>query len=225
MPRDNTFKDLESGQSTGLRNNSSRITLPLSPTRAGERQEGESEDGDAFEWGPEHPCFPHQNPHVPLDSPLYQSTRIIRIQRDYMQVGDLAPTFTNLYPEVLDPLITEDEFRRIIHKVNTTLVDAFDPFSARAFIDVMMGFATFYLWEDLGLTGVKKQISDLERWIEIWNRDYGSKEGVTIIALRRTAFLSVRHSFSPLALCSINNVNRSTYKFLIRTSVSILVSD
>jgi hypothetical protein len=108
-----------------------------------------------------------------------------------MQVGDLAPTFTNLYPEVLDPLITEEEFRRIISKVNETTIEAFNPYGPRAMFDTLMGVATFWLWEDLGFVSVKKKLSDLERWIEIWNRDYGSKEGVSILPLRRTAYMSV----------------------------------
>jgi hypothetical protein len=111
-----------------------------------------------------------------------------------MQVGDLAPTYTNLYPEVLDPLITEEEFRRIITTVNETTKEAFNPYGSRAMFDTVMGVATFWLWEDLGFAGVKKKLSDLERWIEIWNRDYGSKEGVSILPLRRTAYMSVSHS-------------------------------
>ncbi|KAF2434782.1 hypothetical protein EJ08DRAFT_561485, partial [Tothia fuscella] len=151
----------------------------------------DGEEDDEFAWGPAHPCFPHPNPHVPLDSPLSNSTRIIRIRRDWMQVGDLAPTFTNLYPEVLDPLITEEEFRRVIKKINDTVIEAFNPFGARAWADVILGVATFWLWEDLGFAAVKSKLANLERWIEIWNRDYGSKEGVVIIPLRRTAYLSI----------------------------------
>jgi hypothetical protein len=189
--------DLESGRpSGGLRTTSSRASLPLTPTRPTENAdlENASEEDEEFAWGPSHPCFPHPNPHVPLDSPLYNSTRIIRIRRDWMQVGDLAPTFTNLYPEVLDPLITEEEFRRVIKKINDTVTEAFSPYSVRAWADAVLGVATFWLWEDLGFAAVKGKLRDLERWIEIWNRDFGSKEGVVIIPLRRTAYLTVSAS-------------------------------
>jgi hypothetical protein len=54
-----------------------------------------------------------------------------------------------------------------------------------------MGIATFWLWEDAGFTGVKKQLAELERWIEDWNRDIGAKEAVKIIPLRRTGYLTV----------------------------------
>ncbi|PSN70911.1 hypothetical protein BS50DRAFT_630964 [Corynespora cassiicola Philippines] len=153
--------------------------------------DGDGDDTSEYAWGPSHPCFPHLNPHVPMDSELYESTRIIRIRRDWMVKGDLAPTFANLYPEILDPLITEDEFRRVVKKINDTLVDVFNPFSFRAWLDAVMGVATFWLWDDAGLTHVKRQLADLERWIEDWNHECGEKEGVKIIPLRRTGYLTL----------------------------------
>ena len=79
----------------------------------------------------------------------------------------------------------------LIKHINDALVDAFDPFTFRACLDTVMGVATFWLWEDAGLTGVKKQLASLERWIEDWNRDVGVKEAVRIIPLRRTGYLTV----------------------------------
>ncbi|KAI4624784.1 uncharacterized protein J4E87_005263 [Alternaria ethzedia] len=195
-PAPHADKDIEAGrnhQPAGL----SRVSLPGSGrTSLHSRRSGSAADDDAdavseFPWGPSHPCFPHPNPHVPLDSELYNTTRIIRIKRDWMMKGDLAPTFANLYPEILDPLVTEDDFRILIKKINDTLVDAFDPFTFRACLDTVLGIATFWLWEDAGFTGVKKQLADLERWIEDWNRDIGSKEAVRIIPLRRTGYLTL----------------------------------
>ncbi|OMP89099.1 Ras modification protein ERF4 [Diplodia seriata] len=115
-----------------------------------------------------------------------------------MIAGDLAPTFANLYPEVLDPLITEDQFREIIKKINTQLQMAFDPHTTRAWVDAVMGAATLWLWEDLGLTGVKKTLKELEEWMEEWNRTEGAKEGVKIIPLRRTGYLTVRTTLACL---------------------------
>ncbi|KAK8171710.1 Golgin subfamily A member 7/ERF4 family-domain-containing protein, partial [Phyllosticta citrichinensis] len=151
----------------------------------------EEETDEEYPWGPSHPCFPHLNPHAPVGSSLYNSTRIIRVKRDWMLVGDLAPTYANLYPEVLDPYISEDEFRDIIKKLNTELAAAFSPWSARAAFDAVMGVATLWLWEDLGLTGVKKRLRRLEEWMEQWNRLKGVKEGVRIIPLRRTGYMSL----------------------------------
>ncbi|KZF19151.1 hypothetical protein L228DRAFT_271410 [Xylona heveae TC161] len=147
--------------------------------------------GDEYAWGPSHPCFPHMNAHVPLTSPLYSSTRIIRIKRDWMIEGDLAPTYSNLYPEILDPLIPEGEFRMIIRKLNDDLIDAFNPFSFWNTLDGIISLLTFWLWEDFGFARIKRRLAALERWIEAWNRDVGAKEGVRIISLRRTGYLTL----------------------------------
>ncbi|KAH7390557.1 Golgin subfamily A member 7/ERF4 family-domain-containing protein [Pyrenochaeta sp. MPI-SDFR-AT-0127] len=175
----------------------SRVSLPGSQrtsigSRSGASAQGDDDDAASeFPWGPSHPCFPHPNPHVPLSSSLYDTTRIIRIKRDWMIKGDLAPTFANIYPEVLESLVSEDDFRLLIKKINDTLTDAFDPFTWRACLDAVMGVATFWLWDDAGLTGVKRKLAELERWIEDWNQDVGAKESVKIIPLRRTGYLTL----------------------------------
>ncbi|KAK3313419.1 Golgin subfamily A member 7/ERF4 family-domain-containing protein, partial [Apodospora peruviana] len=151
------------------------------------------------EWGPQHPCYPHLNPHVPVDSPEYVNTRVIRIRRDWLLEGDLAPTFSNLYPEILDPAgVTEQEFRRIIEKLNGELVPIFSPYNWRNILDGVMGVATGWLWEDFGFTGVKTRLKKLEKWIEQWNADMekqlGHVEGVVpprIIPLRRTGYMTL----------------------------------
>ena len=176
-----------------------RVSLPgsgrtsLSRTRS-QRTDGDGDDVSEYPWGPSHPCFPHPNPHVPLGSELYETTRIVRIKRDWMVKGDLAPTFANLYPEILDPLISEDDFRDVVKKINDSLVAAFDPFTFRAWLDTVMGIATFWLWDDVGMTGVKRQLKELENWIDRWNREVGQKEAVKIIPLRRTGYLTVRQA-------------------------------
>jgi len=105
--------------------------------------------------------------------------------------GDLAPTYSNLYPEILDPLLPEDQFRKIIEKVNQTLVPAFDPYSTSNWVDFVMGVLTGWFWDDLGFGGVKKRLRLLEQWLVEWNRDIGSAEGVKIIPLRRTGYMSL----------------------------------
>ncbi|KAF2637799.1 hypothetical protein P280DRAFT_96717, partial [Massarina eburnea CBS 473.64] len=168
-----------------------RSSLPSRPDSMRSANEEEPDDASEYEWGPDHPCFPHPNPHVPFHSELYDNTRIIRIKRDWMIKGDLAPTFANLYPEILDPVISEDEFRKVLQMINDSLVEAFDPFSFRAWLDTFMGVATFWLWDDAGLTQVKRKLTDLENWIESWNRHTGVHEGVRIIPLRRTGYLTL----------------------------------
>jgi len=204
-------RDLEAAKTPQrLKHSTSRASLPATPrtptvpasaidvtpsTNLGRPDTAPEDAGEEeFPWGPLHPCFPHMNPHVPLSSPEYTETRIIRVRRDWMQVGDLAPTFANLYPEVLDPLVSEDEFRRVLQHVNNEVIAALTPWSARAWLDAAMGVATLWLWDDLGLAGVKTRLAKLEAWIERWNRDVGAQDGVKIIPLRRTAYLTVCHS-------------------------------
>ena len=164
----------------------------------------------ADEWGPSHPCYPHLNPHVAVDSPEFVSTRIIRVKRDWLIRGDLAPTFSNLYPEILDPAgLPEQEFRRVIEKLNSDLVPIFNPYGWRNIIDGVMGLATGWLWDDFGLSAVKGRLKKLEKWVEEWNErmrkqaaaNAGRKGGddatavPQIIPLRRTGYMTVSSVF------------------------------
>lgn len=158
----------------------------------GGREGGEGTDvAEELAWGPAHPCFPHLNPHVPLGSNEYLTTRIIRIRRDWMIRGDLSPAFSNLYPEILDPLLPEQEFRRVIAHINGELLNAFNPFSVRSWIDSAMGLLTGWFYDDLGGPAIKGHLKRLEAWIDNWNRKVGEKDGVHIWGLRRTAYMSL----------------------------------
>ncbi|PGH30414.1 hypothetical protein GX50_06819 [[Emmonsia] crescens] len=169
--------------------------FPSFPSANGNHSSGGGgADGDVAEelaWGPSHPCFPHMNPHVPVTSPEYQNTRIIRIRRDWMIKGDLAPTFSNLYPEILDPLLPELEFRTVIAKINNELISSFDPYSARNWLDGAIGLITGWVWDDFGATGVKGHLKSVEQWLEHWNATVGISEGVKIWSLRSTGYMSV----------------------------------
>lgn len=173
-------------------NNSLRAsTFASYPSNGGNNTTSAEPDSEEIAWGPAHPCFPHMNPHVPLQSEEFTTTRIIRIRRDWMVKGDLAPTFSNLYPEILDPILPEQEFRRIIAKVNGELVKAFDPFSLRNWFDSAMGLITGWIWDGLGFAGIKTHLRNVEDWLEKWNREVGSKDGVRIWSLRRTAYMTL----------------------------------
>jgi len=106
-----------------------------------------------------------------------------------MILGDLAPTYSNIYPEILDPLLPEQEFRYIIDHINTSLVRAYDPFAPANWIDGVLGFLTGWFWEDFRGGGVKGELKRLEAWIEDWNRTVGANDGVKLISLRRTGYL------------------------------------
>lgn len=158
------------------------------PSNTGQQQPDVAEE---LAWGPAHPCFPHINPHVPVESQEYVTTRVIRIRRDWMVKGDLAPTFSNLYPEILDPLLSEQEFRKVIAFVNDELVKAFDPYRFQNWIDAALGLVTGWMWEDLGAPAIKRHLRRVEAWIQNWNREVGAKDGVYIWSLRRTAYMSL----------------------------------
>lgn len=161
----------------------------------GEDGEGEGEGGEDesdFEWGPQHPCFPHPNPHCEPDTREAQETRVIRVKRDYLIAGDLYPQYANLYPEILDPLVTDDEFRIVIGRVNEIMEQAFSPDTVRAWVDAILGIATGYFWEDLGFTGVRSGEKEMEGYIYQWNQER-EKEGrdVRLVQPRTTGFMTL----------------------------------
>lgn len=156
------------------------------------RSVGTTNTTSDFAWGPSHPCYPHPNPHCLPTSPEYHSTRVIRVRRDWLASGDLYPQYANLYPEILDPLVSDTEFRTLISNINARLKAAFDPFSTRAWVDAVMGAVTGFVWEDLGLTGRKRGERGLEAVLERWNaeREREGKE-VRVVGLRGTGFMSL----------------------------------
>ena len=162
---------------------SKRSSLPINPY-----------DVSNLAWNPSHPCYPHPNPHMPLFSPLHETTRIIRIPRDWMIVGDLAQTFSNTYPEILEPWVSEQDFRTLITGINERLILTFSPFGWRAWMDILLGVLTGWIWEDAGLAGVKKGCRDVESFIENWNGRLGLEKGdeeaelVKAVPLRRTGY-------------------------------------
>ncbi|KAI5864527.1 Golgin subfamily A member 7/ERF4 family-domain-containing protein [Durotheca rogersii] len=198
-------KDLERGPSVlSRRHNGSNASLPggigSAISSSNSSIMGDPDQPDlGEEWGPQHPCYPHLNPHVPINSPEYSSTRIIRIRRDWLLQGDLAPTFSNLYPEILDPAgVSEQEFRRVIEKLNGELIPIFNPYNWRNILDGVLGLLTGWIWDDLGFTYAKTRLRNLENWIEKWNAEMekatGSDEGVIpprIVPLRRTGYMNL----------------------------------
>jgi len=127
--------------------------------------------------------------------------------------GDLAPTFSNLYPEILDPAgVSEADFRTLVEKVNSELIPAFNPWGVRNVIDALLGLVTGWIWDDLGFTAVKSRLIRVEKYLEDWNREMESrsKEGPgsapKIVPLRRTGYMNVRlQSPSPPSLLPDSN--------------------
>ncbi|TGJ81531.1 hypothetical protein E0Z10_g7230 [Xylaria hypoxylon] len=204
---DNTARGLSTDLERGLshqHNRSSNISLPGGIGSAISSSNSSiigdpNQPGLGDEWGPQHPCFPHLNPYVPVNSTEYKTTRIIRVRRDWLIAGDLAPTFSNMYPEILDPAgISEQEFRRVIEKLNGSLIPIFNPYNWRNMLDGLLGVLSAWIWEDFGLTNVKTKLNELEAWINKWNAEMektiGSEEGAVapkIISLRQTGYMSL----------------------------------
>jgi hypothetical protein len=114
------------------------------------------------------------------------------VRRDWLQAGDLYPQYANLYPEILDPLVTDEDFRFLVSNINARLKACFDPYTTRAWVDSVMGVVTGYVWDDLGLTGAKKGIKELERFVDQWNKKAQSEgREVRIVQLRRTGFMAL----------------------------------
>lgn len=155
-------------------------------SRPGSRGSHESE------WNSTHPCFPHRNPYVPVDSPLYESTRVIRIARDFMVFGDLAPAYSNVFPDILEPHVTEDQFRVVVARVNEHLQEAFDPWNMWNWIDAVVGLLTLWLIEELVSTHCKRVLKRVEIYLEERNRELeeGGQKAV-FVPLRRTGYMNV----------------------------------
>ena len=182
----------------------------LLSTLNGGEEVGEEEEG----WNHEHPCFPHPNPHVPLDSSLFQSTRIIRIPRDYMINGDNTPAFSIVYPVILEPYVTEEQFRNIVDTVNEKLRLAFDPWNRWNWMDAIIGLATFWLWEEIFPTYVKRRLREVEKTLEAWNATL-KEQGATLIALRRSAYITVGHVTPYRLLKYVNTCYSLIYRYPI----------
>lgn len=111
-----------------------------------------------------------------------------------MIAGDLAPQYSNTYPEILEPWVSEHDFRTLLARVNEGLLETFRVDGWRAWADMIAGVATGWLWEDFGgeKVRVKKGVRGVEAWIEEWNRRGGREiDGVRCVSLRRTGYLSV----------------------------------
>ncbi|KAL8935258.1 MAG: hypothetical protein Q9216_005522 [Gyalolechia sp. 2 TL-2023] len=124
------------------------------------------------------------NPRTSYSSHLSATTRIIRIPRDWMIAGDLAPQYSNTYPEILEPWVSEQDFRTLLARVNEGLLEAFRVDGWRAWADMIAGVATGWLWEDLAgeKVRVKKGVRGTEAWIEEWNHGGGREsDGVRCI--------------------------------------------
>ncbi|OQO04751.1 hypothetical protein B0A48_09674 [Cryoendolithus antarcticus] len=181
------------------RRSTSNIVPSARPSEDEARQSHETGSGvsggegsEDFEWGPQHPCYPHFNPHCAPDSDESRRTRVIRVKRDWLASGDLYPQYANLYPEILDPWVSDTDFRLIIVALNKRLEAVFSPFTTSAWVDAALGVVTGFLWDDAGFTGVKRGVKGIEAFVEEWNEGKRREGGdVRLVQLRKTGFVSL----------------------------------
>ncbi|KAI5854682.1 Golgin subfamily A member 7/ERF4 family-domain-containing protein [Tricharina praecox] len=195
--------DLEAGHHPGVPlSNLSHSSLQHSSVAGGDEQDND----DGNEWNSRHPCFPHRNPHVPPDSKEYETTRIIRIGRDYMYSGDLSPAFSYVYPEILEPFVSEVRFREVIKRVNDELYEAHTPWSRANIMEGVVGMLTLWMYEDIVDTKAKRRIENVERYLERVNEELEKEGGAKFIPLRRTGFLKVIADSIPMPEYAIDDL-------------------
>ncbi|EWC47790.1 hypothetical protein DRE_02990 [Drechslerella stenobrocha 248] len=144
---------------------------PTSATNPSRDGESSMHTEGSTSWNPSHPCYPHVNPHVAPNSPLNETTRIIRIPRDFMIHGDTSPAFSNTYPKILEPYVSEPRFRHIIKTVNSELYEAFNPWNWRNWVDASLGVLTLWFAEDIFGTETKRRLKRIEAFLEQQNRE------------------------------------------------------
>lgn len=129
-----------------------------------------------------------------------------------MIAGDLAPTYSNIYPEILDPLVSEPEFRQVVNHINATLLEAFDPFSTLNWLDGFLGLVTGWLWEDFRPSiGLKGKLRNLESWMENWNENVGIRNNVKLISLRRTGYMDLDIQVPDPQVKIVDDVDEDAY--------------
>ncbi|EGX48709.1 hypothetical protein AOL_s00079g348 [Orbilia oligospora ATCC 24927] len=156
-----------------LRQRRAQELPPVSPINHGHSRDGSSSihTESSTPWDPTHPCYPHVNPHVPPNSPLAESTKIIRIPRDFMIHGDVSPAFSNTYPKILEPYLGEERFRRIVKTINAELYEAFNPWNWRNWVDAGVGVLTLWFAEDIFGTETKRRLRKIETFLEQQNKE------------------------------------------------------
>ena len=90
--------------------------------------------------------------------------------------GDNTPAFSIVYPVILEPYMTEEQFRKIVDSVNEKLRLAFGPWNRWNWMDAITGLATFWLWGEIFPTYVKRRLREVEKVLE------AKEQGAMLIA-------------------------------------------
>jgi hypothetical protein len=110
-----------------------------------------------------------------------------------MVSGDLSPAYSNTFPDILEPHVTEEQFRMVIARVNEDLGEAFDPWNLRNWLDAIFGLLTLWILEDFIDTYIKRRLRKVEAFLQEQNVELekaGSR--AVFVPLRRTGYMNVR---------------------------------
>ena len=85
------------------------------------------------------------------------------------QHSEVAPQFSNTYPEILETWVSEADFRTLIRGLNERLFTAYNPLAWESWLDLVLAIATGWLWESLGMTHTKRRLKDVQMFMDQWN--------------------------------------------------------
>jgi hypothetical protein len=192
LNRQRSHHSVRSSRTNRAQQDNVAASAPASSVRRSDETGLSEGSEDDFQWGPDHPCFPHPNPHCSPSSEDAMHTRVIRVQRDWLATGDMYPTYANLYPEILDPAVSESDFRFLISNLNSQIEAAFNPFTFRALFDCLLGVFTGFIWDDFGMSGAKTGQKHLEHFVDNWNAQKAKEDReVKLVQPRRTGFTAL----------------------------------
>lgn len=143
---------------------------------------------------------------------------MIRIARDFMVFGDLAPAYSNVFPDILEPHVTEDQFRVVVAHVNEGLHEAFDPWNVWNWVDAVVGLLTLWLIEELVSTHCKRVLRRVEIYLEERNRELeASGQKAMFVPLRRTGYMNVSAAAAIVLFCTVLTRGSWIYKSQIQS--------
>lgn len=116
-----------------------------------------------------------------------------------MVAGDLAPAYSNIFPEILEPHVSEEQFRGVVARVNGELREAYDPWNWWNWMDAVLGLLTLWMWEEVVETHCKRVLRRVEGFLEERNREMEKGGQMAVfVPLRRTGYLNVSFFFFPV---------------------------
>ncbi|KAG5366582.1 Ras modification protein [Yarrowia sp. B02] len=133
--------------------------------------------------------------------------RSVRVPRDYSAVGDEYPYFSThfvgeepgAYPNEEGPnfnsrsplkdVISYQEYNEIIASVNDYMRRAFSPWQKRQFVETVLSFLTFWIFERLFTSNNQRIMAQLDEYVDKLNQKNAGR--FILINPRKNGFLSL----------------------------------